>query len=86
MSSNNNLGTKPSNRLIRWPEVERLAGIKRGHAHHLIKEDRFPAPLKLAGGRASAWVLSEVQDWVDQRIAEARGVATVSRQSEGLDK
>lgn len=34
-------------RLLRWPEVERLAGIKRGHAHFLIRSNRFPAPLKL---------------------------------------
>jgi predicted DNA-binding transcriptional regulator AlpA len=34
-------------RLLRWPEVERMAGIKRGHAHFLIRSNRFPAPLKL---------------------------------------
>ena len=34
-------------RLLRWPEVERIAGIKRGHAHFLIKSNRFPAPIKL---------------------------------------
>ena len=34
-------------RLLRWPEVERIAGIKRGHAHFLIRSNRFPAPIKL---------------------------------------
>ena len=33
--------------LLRWPEVERETGLKRGHAHFLIREQRFPAPLKL---------------------------------------
>ena len=33
--------------LLRWPEVEKETGLKRGHAHWLIREKRFPAPLKL---------------------------------------
>ncbi len=34
-------------RLIRFPEVERMTGLKRGHTSWLIQQGRFPAPLKL---------------------------------------
>ena len=34
-------------RLIRFPEVERMTGLKRGHTNWLIRQGRFPAPLKL---------------------------------------
>ena len=40
--------------LWRWPEVERLTGIKRGHAHWLIREGRFPAQLKLPAVKTEA--------------------------------
>ncbi|MDF1817653.1 MAG: AlpA family phage regulatory protein [Immundisolibacteraceae bacterium] len=64
---------RENNRLLRWPNVQPLVGICRSHAHQLIAQGRFPSPVKIVeGGRASAWVESEIIAWVDQRIAEAR--------------
>jgi prophage regulatory protein len=61
-----------SDRLLRWPEVEAICGICRSHAHQLAAKDLFPKPRKLVpGGRASAWVESEIREWVQQRISEA---------------
>lgn len=40
--------------LWRWPEVEQETGLKRGHAHWLIREGRFPAPLKLPAAKTAA--------------------------------
>ncbi|MBV1959878.1 MAG: AlpA family transcriptional regulator [Pseudomonadales bacterium] len=63
----------PIDRLLRWPDVQPLVGICRSHAHQLIAEGKFPAPIKLVeGGRASAWVSSEILEWIDQRIADSR--------------
>ncbi|GGY39212.1 DNA-binding protein [Bacterioplanes sanyensis] len=56
-------------RFLRWKEVKELVGISRSHAHALIAEGRFPAPIKLAE-RASAWLESEVQQWIEERIAQ----------------
>ncbi|MAT50943.1 MAG: DNA-binding protein [Porticoccaceae bacterium] len=62
----------PANRLLRWCDVQPLVGICRSHAHQLAAKGLFPKPIKLVpGGRASAWVESQVQAWVQQRIAEA---------------
>lgn len=68
----------PFDRLLRWPEVEAIVGICRSHAHSLSNQlddkghPKFPRPRKLVpGGRASAWVESEIRSWVQQRISEA---------------
>ena len=60
-----------TNRLLRWTDVQPLVAICRSHAHQLIAKGLFPPPRKLVpGGRASAWVESEIQAWIQQRIAD----------------
>ncbi|MEI7074727.1 AlpA family transcriptional regulator [Pectobacterium versatile] len=39
--------------------------------YKLIQEGAFPKPIKL--GRSSRWLKSEVEAWVQQRIADSRG-------------
>lgn len=64
---------KAADRLLRWPEVSSLTGICRSHAHQLATEGKFPAPIKLIeGGRASAWLESEIHDWIEQRVKASR--------------
>ncbi|MDF1644881.1 MAG: AlpA family transcriptional regulator [Pseudomonadales bacterium] len=60
-------------RLLRKSSVRELTGISDSHMYQLIAEGKFPAPIKLVkGGRASAWVESEILEWIDQRIADSR--------------
>lgn len=59
-------------RLIREPEVKRISGLSRSSIYRRIQDRLFPAPVSL-GGRAVAWVESEVQAWVEERIKESRG-------------
>ena len=60
-----------SDRLLRWSEVQPIVSICRSHAHQLVARGLFPKPRKLVpGGRASAWVESEIYEWVQQRIAD----------------
>lgn len=62
--------TSRSDRLLRWPEVQPIVGICRSHCHQLVSRGLFPKPRKLVpGGRASAWPESEINEWVQQRIA-----------------
>ena len=58
-----------SGRLLRLKEVCRRTGKSRSDIYRNIAEGRFPAPVKL-GERSSAWVESEISDWVAARIAE----------------
>jgi prophage regulatory protein len=62
---------KQTERFLRWPAVSRRVGICRSYAHALAAEGRFPRPVKL-GNRASAWVESQIDQWVADRIAESR--------------
>lgn len=59
-------------RLLRWIDVKPIVGICRSHAHQLAARGLFPKPRKLVpGGRASAWSYNEIQEWVQQRVADS---------------
>jgi prophage regulatory protein len=58
-------------RLIRIGEVKRLTGVSTATLYRKISAKEFPRPVR-SGVVARAWPLSEVQDWIAERIA-ARG-------------
>ena len=58
-------------RIIRWPIVHYKVGFCRSHVHKLVSQGSFPKPIKL-GLRSSGWVESEIDTWLEQRIAESR--------------
>lgn len=58
-------------RLIRMKQVQDITGLSPSYIHALSKQDKFPSSVPLVpGGVARAWVLSEVEEWVEKRIAE----------------
>lgn len=63
-----------SQSLIRLTEVQRRTGYSKAWIYRLLKEKRFPASIKI-GSRAIAFIESEIDEWVNQRIAESRGEA-----------
>lgn len=60
--------------LLRLPDVERVAGIKRSTIYKMEGDGQFPRRVPL-GGRMVAWVESEVRGWVAERIAERDAMA-----------
>lgn len=58
-------------RLLRLPQVEEMTGYKRASIYRLITAEDFPAPIKI-GDRASAWIETEVDEWISRKIAESR--------------
>src|SRR4051812_4764161 len=64
-----------SHRLLRLPAVLDRVGISRSQWFLLISLGRAPPPVPL-GERSRAWVESEVQAWIAQRIA-ARNRETI---------
>ena len=46
-----------------------ITGISRSHLYALAEKGEFPKQIKLSE-RSSAWVESEVQEWIDTRIAQ----------------
>ncbi|AIN12659.1 TPA: AlpA family transcriptional regulator [Yersinia enterocolitica] len=63
-----------SQSLIRLSEVQRRTGYSKAWIYRLLKEERFPASIKI-GSRAIAFIESEIDEWINQRIAESRGEA-----------
>lgn len=55
-----------SERLLRRPEVENRTGLSRSTIYELVKEGRFPRPVKL-GKRAVAWRESDIAAWIEAR-------------------
>lgn len=54
-------------RILRRPDVEQKTGFKRAHLYHLMKEGKFPKPIRL-GVRAVGWDSVEVDEWIAARL------------------
>ncbi|MDE1484426.1 helix-turn-helix transcriptional regulator [Xenorhabdus bovienii] len=63
--------TTPKETLIRLPEVQRRTGYGKAWIYKLIADNRFPKQVKI-GTRSVAFIESEVDAWIAQRIAESR--------------
>ncbi|HDR2712688.1 MULTISPECIES: AlpA family transcriptional regulator [Enterobacteriaceae] len=57
--------------LIDMKFITTFTGLTDKWFYKLIKEKKFPKPIKL--GRASRWFKSEVEKWLKERIEESRG-------------
>lgn len=57
--------------LLRIPEVLRQTGLKRSTLYAALAKNEFPKPLKLnSSGRAVAFLQSEVDSWIEQRVQQ----------------
>ena len=56
-------------KLIKLKDVTAMTGLSRSHLYALAQQSVFPKPVKLTE-RSSAWVESEVQEWIEVRIAQ----------------
>lgn len=57
----------PNKKLIRLKDVIDCTGLARSTIYKYIDDGMFPKAVSL-GGRAVAWVESEVQDWILEKI------------------
>jgi prophage regulatory protein len=71
MTTENNINTV-NDPILRMAEVERTTGLKKSTIYLLIKQKEFPSPISL-GLRASGWLMSEINQWKQERIALSRG-------------
>lgn len=61
-------------RLLRVREVMRMTSLSRSYIYALASGGNFPRSISLVpGGTSRAWLESEVQEWLRQRVL-ARGV------------
>ncbi len=57
-----------------------ITGFSAKHIYHLIKEGKFPAPVKI--GRASLWRLSEINRWLDSHTQSSDDNANANAEQE----
>ncbi|MEZ8400853.1 AlpA family transcriptional regulator [Vibrio splendidus] len=55
-------------RFLRLKEVIALTGLGRSSIYKFMDENTFPKTVSL-GGRAVAWLESEIEEWMEQRLA-----------------
>jgi len=61
-------------RFLRLKEVKERIGLGTTSIYKMINEGTFPKPVKILGKNV-AWIDSEVDEWIMQRIADQRGDA-----------
>ena len=60
---------KMSKILLRLPKVMEKKGLKRATIYLHIKQNTFPKQFKI-GQRAVAWLESDIDAWIDKRLAK----------------
>jgi prophage regulatory protein len=56
----------PTEGYARIKSVLRVYPVGRSTLYQMIKEGNFPKPTKIAGGKASAWRVSELREFLAQ--------------------
>lgn len=59
-----------SDKFVDMAFITQLTGLTDKWFYKLIQLGEFPKPIKL--GRSSRWLQSEVEAWLQQRIAQSR--------------
>ncbi len=58
-----------SERLVRMKHVQMMTGLSRSSIYSIASKGKFPNSISLVeGGSSRAWLESEVQAWISQRI------------------
>lgn len=55
-------------KFLRLKDVMSLTGLGRSTIYKFMDDEVFPKTIPL-GGRAVAWVESEIEEWMEQRLA-----------------
>ena len=62
-------------RLITMPEILHRLSISRTKFLILVKEGKFPAPIKDSGGHTNLWLDSDLQGYIDKLVSAQRSPA-----------
>ena len=57
--------------IIRLPEVCKSTALARSTIYKLVSKGTFPKPIKLTA-RSSGWLVSEVEEWITNRLVASR--------------
>lgn len=60
------------NRFLRITDVQDQIGLGRSKIYQMIKAGTFPSPYKIAGGKASGWLESEIDEWIEKQVLTSK--------------
>ena len=63
---------KASEQLLRLPQVKSITGLSKSTIYSRIAEGTFPKQIPI-GPRLVVWVESDIQHWIAEQVAAARG-------------
>jgi len=69
-------------KILRLPAVKDRTGLSRSSVYEKISAGDFPKPVSL-GARAVGWLESDVDAWIDDRVAVTRSTQSIRS---GLDR
>lgn len=64
--------TQKNNHLLRDVEVQKLTGVRKTRRADLMRNGKFPQPIKICGGRTNYWLASEIDQFIAAQIAQHR--------------
>ena len=70
--------TAQSRKLLKAQQVAELTSISRSHLHRLARDGKFPKPIKIGQNR-SAWLESDVQEWISECVRKHHSGGTYAR-------
>jgi prophage regulatory protein len=59
--------------LVKRKKVEELTSLSRSSLYRLMSDGIFPKPIRL-GSKSVAWLKSDVEAWIDDRISASKGL------------
>ena len=62
----------PVEKLLRLPQVQSATGLSKSTIYARISEGTFPKQIPI-GPRLVVWVESDIQNWIAEQVAAARG-------------
>jgi len=63
------------NAILRLPQVTKITGCSRSFIYQKMKDGEFPASI-LLGARAIGWLASDIESWIESRVAVSRTMIT----------
>ncbi|MBL4828029.1 MAG: AlpA family transcriptional regulator [Spongiibacteraceae bacterium] len=75
--------TPTEDRILRLSEVVRKSGLCKSAIYDAIQKETFPKQIKLST-RASGWLDSEINQWIEGRINASRRDTPLQKQKRGV--
>lgn len=69
-TTNANIGLL-SDKMVDMVFITEFTGLSDKWFYKLIQDGQFPKPIKM--GHSSRWLKSEIEEWVNKRVADSRG-------------